>query len=338
MYRFQTDKKIITIVLVLVLALMTSCATDKAEVKQVAKTSFESDENSGEANNPESAQNAITVENAITEDESVTEEETVMEEEMAAPPDIAGRVLPVYLDPSWTYAGHSAINSGCAVLYRASQNRKDVVIGVNAGHGTVGGTSVKTFCHPDGTAKVTGGSTSAGSIKAFAVSSGMIFNDGAKEADVALQTAQLLKDRLLAEGYDVLMLRDGIDVQLDNVARTVIANNMANCLISLHWDGDGLGYDKGCFYISTPAGIKNMEPVASNWPKHEALGESLIAGLRNAGCKICGNGKMAIDLTQTCYSTIPSVDVELGNQASKHDAAALSVLAEGLAGGIRLIY
>ena len=32
------------------------------------------------------------------------------------------------------------------------------------------------------------------------------------------------------------MLRDGDDVQLDNVARTVICNNAADCHIALHWD------------------------------------------------------------------------------------------------------
>ena len=57
------------------------------------------------------------------------------------------------LNPSWQYAEHSAINSGCAVMYKATANRKNIVVGVNAGHGTSGGTSVKTLCHPDGSAK-----------------------------------------------------------------------------------------------------------------------------------------------------------------------------------------
>ena len=49
-----------------------------------------------------------------------------------------------------------------------------------------------------------------------------------------MQMAQILRDKLLASGYDVLMLRDGEDVQLDNVARTVICNNVADCHIALH--------------------------------------------------------------------------------------------------------
>lgn len=61
----------------------------------------------------------------------------------------------------------------------------------------------------------------------MAVSGGMQFADGTAEAKVTLAMAKVLKDKLLARGYDVLMIREGDDVQLDNIARTVIANNRA---------------------------------------------------------------------------------------------------------------
>ena len=240
----------------------------------------------------------------------------------------------ISLDDTWQYADHSAIHTGAAVLYRAAENRKDIIIGVNAGHGTSGGSSVKTLCHPDGSAKTTGGSTGAGATRAAAVSGGMTFQDGTPEKSVTLRMAQIFRDRLLAAGYDVLMLRDGDDVQLDNVARTVICNNVADCHIALHWDGDGLSYDKGCFYISVPDALKGMEPVASHWQQHDALGAALIAGLQNQGAAIYKNGQMSIDLTQTSYSTIPSVDMELGNACSDHSDEALSRLADGLTEGV----
>ena len=194
----------------------------------------------------------------------------------------------VSLNPSWQYADHSAINSGCAVMYKATANPV-------------------SYTH----------------LRAHET-----------ESSVTLRMAQILKDKLLAAGYDVLMVRDGSDVQLDNVARTVICNNAADCHIALHWDGDGLSYDKGCFYISVPGGIKGMEPVASHWQQHDALGASLIEGLRAHGAKINGNGSMAIDLTQTSYSTVPSVDVELGNACSDHSDATLENLADGLVQGV----
>ena len=247
----------------------------------------------------------------------------------------------ITLDPDWEYADHSKINTGAAVLYRAPEEsgRKGIVIGVNAGHGTAGGAKVKTLCHPDGSAKVTGGSTAAGATEAVAVSGGMTFQDGTPEREVTLRMAQILRDKLLSSGYDVLMLRDGEDVQLDNVARTVICNHVADCHISLHWDGgDGKNYDKGCFYISVPEALKSMDPVASHWQQHDNLGTDLVEGLREQGATIYGKGHMGIDLTQTSYSTIPSVDMELGNAYSDHSDVVLEQLATGLLAGINTYF
>ena len=244
----------------------------------------------------------------------------------------------ISLNKEWKYADMSMINSGAAVVYTASANRKDKVIAVNAGHGTKGGSSVKTYCHPDKSLKLTGGSTAAGAEKATAVSSGMTFNDGTPEAVVTLRMAQLLRDKLLSRGYDVIMLRDGEDVQLDNIARTVIANNTADAHIALHWDGDSLKTIKGCFYMSVPDGLKKMEPVTSYWQQHEALGDALIKGLAGQGMKIWSSNPLDMDLTQTSYSTVPSVDIELGNQCSRHDDELLSQEAEGLANGIDMFF
>lgn len=241
----------------------------------------------------------------------------------------------VAMDPSWKYAEFSKINTGAAVKYISqAAERKNKTICVNAGHGTKGGSSVKTLCHPDGTPKVTGGTTGAGATTAVAVSGGMTFLDGTPESEVTLSMALILKDKLLAAGYDVLMIREGEDVQLDNIARTVIANNASDCHIALHWDSTER--DKGAFYMSVPsnASYRAMEPVASHWQQHNALGEALIAGLREEGVTIFSNGAMEMDLTQTSFSTVPSIDIELGDKASGHSQAELSKLADGIAAGI----
>lgn len=248
-----------------------------------------------------------------------------------------------YVDKTWEvslkgeypYSSFSKINSGTAIYYHnGSADRKGKTVCVNAGHGTKGGGSVKTQCHPDGSAKVTGGTTGAGSTMAVAVSSGMTFSDGTAESEVTLAMAKKLKNRLLEEGYDVLMIREGSDVQLDNVARTVIANNNADIHLALHWDSTSS--DKGCFYMSVPSNstYRAMEPVASHWKSHNELGEKLIAGLKETGNKIFSSGSMEMDLTQTSYSTIPSVDIELGDKASDHSAKTLEKLASGLVSGI----
>ena len=322
------------------------CGTQEVEVPEVENVETaeeepvpeETAEEEGDEQEKTDAEDQLkevpTVDDAAESGKTEPEETEPEETEAASAPVVYEDGGQITLDPSWTYADHSKINSGAAVLYKAAENRKEIVVGVNAGHGTSGGTKVKTLCHPDGSAKVTGGTTAAGATEAVAVSSGMTFNDGTPESSVTLRMAQILKEKLLAAGYDVLMLRDGDDVQLDNVARTVICNNAADCHIALHWDGDGLNYDKGCFYISVPDGLKSMEPVASHWSEHNALGSALVEGLRAQGAKINGGGSMSIDLTQTSYSTVPSVDMELGNACSDHSDSALELLGDGLVQGV----
>lgn len=81
-----------------------------------------------------------------------------------------------------------------------------------------------------------------------------------------------------------------------------------------------------------------MEPVASYWQQHNQLGTSLVDGLKASGNKIFSGGSMEMDLTQTSYSTIPSVDIELGDKASDHSQAALDKLADGLLKGVNQFF
>lgn len=332
-------------VTIMALALtLTACGTQENTGSTESVKSTETVENTETVKGTETVESTETIENVeIIEAmvlESVVPQGTANVTPQMQPVEYTN-LQQITLDPDWEYADHSKINTGAAVLYRAPEEsgRKGIVIGVNAGHGTVGGSKVKTLCHPDGSAKVTGGSTAAGAMEAAAVSGGMTFQDGTPEREVTLRMAQILRDKLLSSGYDVLMLRDSEDVQLDNVARTVICNNVADCHIALHWDsGDGKNYDKGCFYISVPEALKNMEPVASHWQQHDTLGTDLVEGLREQGATIYGKGHMGIDLTQTSYSTIPSVDMELGNAYSDHSDVILEQLATGLLTGINTYF
>lgn len=243
----------------------------------------------------------------------------------------------VSFNTGWEFGDKSKINSGTATLYYASgSNKKGKTVCVNAGHGTSGGSSVKTLCHPDGTAKVTGGSTAAGSTTATAVSSGTTMLDGTSEAYVNLKVAKALKSVLLERGYNVLMIRESDDVQLDNIARTVMANEKANCHIAIHYDSTTS--NKGAFFMSVADGIKNMYPVSTIWQEDDRLGTSVINGLSGNGVKIFSGGSMQMDLTQTSYSKIPSIDLELGDRASDYSDSTVSVLAKGIADGIDIFF
>ncbi len=244
------------------------------------------------------------------------------------------KVKIIVWNKDWKYAKNSKIHSDPAVLYYATANSKKITVAVNAGHGTKGGASVKTLSHPDGTGKVTGGTNAKGAKTSIAVSGGTTVQ-GKSEASVNLTVAKKVKASLLKEGYNVLMIRQDSDIQLDNIARTVMANNNANAHIAIHFDSTTS--NKGAFYIGVPdvKSYRNMAPVKSNYKKHEALGKDLISGLKSAGVKIFSSGRMAIDLTQTSYSTIASVDIEVGDRNSSISDAALTKISKGIVKGIK---
>ncbi len=246
-------------------------------------------------------------------------------------------VQSVGLTSGMRFAEFSKINSGAAKLYKNNGGAHgSTVVCVNAGHGTPGGTKYKTLSHPDGTGKVTGGTNANGAVESTAISTGMDFSDGISEARVNLKVALALRDTLLARGYSVLMIREDNESQLDNIARTVLANNYADCHIAIHFDSTDS--NKGAFYMSVPDALKYMDPVSVTWQKSEAFGEALISGLRGKGVKIFSGGSMDMDLTQTSYSTVPSIDIELGDKATDHGDAACGKFAEALADGVQIYF
>ena len=74
--------------------------------------------------------------------------------------------------------------------------------------------------------------------------------------------------------------------------------------------------------------------IQDAWQQHEALGRSLVQGLQTAGIAVFESGSLQMDLTQTSYSTIPSVDIELGDRAADHSQEACMRYAQGLKAGI----
>ncbi len=238
-------------------------------------------------------------------------------------------------DESLKYADFSKIHETPARMYKApGSNRKGIVVTVNAGHGTKDGSKVKTLCHPDGSAKVTGGSTASGEKQATAISYGTSMLDGTPEFKVNLALACVVRDLLIENGYDVLMIRENNETQLDNIARTVLANNYSDCHIAIHYDSTE--NDKGFFYIGVPnnTAYRSMEPVASHWQEHNALGKALLGGVKECGLKVYGDGNIPLDLTQTSYSTVPSVDIEVGDRGSNYSAEKHAKIAQAILIGL----
>lgn len=241
----------------------------------------------------------------------------------------------IELDKASEFAEFSVINSGRAELFRSAKNRKNIIVAVNAGHGTKGGTTKKTFCHPDKSPKIISGSASKGALQAYCVTMGMTFIDGTPEHEANLKTAECLKEKLLDAGYDVLMLRTDSDVQLDNVARVVICNQNADIHVSIHYDAGGQSKsDKGAFVCFPPEELKNLPNVRKTYDESIRLGNSLLEGLREESVPIYLDGHFLMDLTQNSYSTIPSITVELGDIYTETTPQNINIRAEGLLKGI----
>ena len=248
----------------------------------------------------------------------------------------------VFVEDSFLYSDFSVIKDGSAKLYKYGSNdnlRKDKTICINAGHGKKNSEKLETYSHPDMTPKVTGGTNAKGAVKSNAISQGTVLSNKKTESEVNLQIANFLKDILLVKGYNVLMIREDENCRLDNVARTVLANQYADIHISIHFDSTTT--DKGIFYVKAP-NIKSyieMEPVKSTYKKSEELGDVIIDAYRSMGEKIFNTGSMGLDLTQISYSTIPTIDLELGDKKTDVDSRdRLYSFAEGLYYGIANYY
>ena len=64
------------------------------------------------------------------------------------------------------------------------------------------------------------------------------------------------------------------------------------------------------------------------------LGDAILFGIKEEKLKIFGDGSMEIDLTQTSYSTVPSVDIEVGDKASDISKETQTKVADGITKGI----
>lgn len=329
-------KKIFAILVSCVLLIsLFGCGAKKDEIKTTTQQETTVTETTTQEVSKETSTSTTAV--STTEEEAADEvgDETTTQKKLEG---IVPEKKVIKWNDNWEYAKFSKIHTDSATLYYAKENRKNITICVNAGHGTKGGSSKKTQCHPDGTPKVTGGSTSKGSVYATSINEGMQFKSGLAEPKATLSLAILLKDKLLASGYDVLMVRESDDAQLDNIARTVMANNNADCHIALHYDSTS--NDKGLFFIGVPMvkSYLNMEPVKSHYKDHLRFGKSVVEGAKQNEVKIFSNGEMKLDLTQTSYSTVPSIDVEVGDRGSDTSKKTQSQIADGIVNGINIFF
>ncbi len=237
--------------------------------------------------------------------------------------------------PEYQYYKMAAIKDGEATLYENnSWNKKDIIVCVNAGHGTFGGGNKWVYSHPDKSYRYSSPYQLSQERKSMAVSQGAQYRNGITEASLNLKVSKFLKDKLLDAGYSVLMIREDADVRLDNIARTILANEYADIEVSIHFDSTE--NNKGMFYISPFHHEDYLAKynIKTTYERSEKLGDNIIKECRGLGVKIFNKGIRRGDMTQFAYASIPNVIVECGDGNTDMSNKNLNLMAEGIYYGI----
>ncbi|WP_409343974.1 N-acetylmuramoyl-L-alanine amidase [Paenibacillus sp. MBLB4367] len=156
---------------------------------------------------------------------------------------------------------------------------------------------------------------------------------------LTLEASLLLKEKLEALGYKVAMTRDSHEVDISNVERAQMCNEMqADLAVRIHADGDNSPKAQGISLLY-PAWSKGNQAIFT--PSKEAA-EIILREAAAATGAVSRGVVPRSDLTGFNWSTVPSVLVEMGFMTNPDEDRKLSdpdylnALTEGIASGINL--
>ncbi len=156
---------------------------------------------------------------------------------------------------------------------------------------------------------------------------------------LTLEASVLLKEKLEAFGYQVVMTRESHDVDISNVERAQMCNAAeADLAVRIHADGADSAKVQGVSLLY-PARTEDNAPLSDR--SKEAAEIILRETVEAAGAASRGTVPRS-DLTGFNWSTVPSVLVEMGFMTNPDEDRRLSdpqyleQLAEGMAAGINL--
>lgn len=215
---------------------------------------------------------------------------------------------------------------GLAAAAAAAAADRGIVVCIDPGHQRYGNNEPE----PEGPGsnvskpKVTSGTTGVATHK--------------PEYALNLEVALLLRDKLAARGYKVVMTRESHDVDISNKERAEAANSAsADLFLRIHADGSE---------AASANGISVLYPSESNaytqaiQPASQAAAREVLDGMI-AATGAASRGTIARDdLSGFNWSTVPTVLVEMGFMTNPEEDRRLSdptyqiKLAEGMAAGI----
>ncbi|SFL15146.1 N-acetylmuramoyl-L-alanine amidase [Paenibacillus sp. 1_12] len=133
---------------------------------------------------------------------------------------------------------------------------------------------------------------------------------GKPEYVLNLEVAVLLKEVLIARGFEVQMTREDHDVDISNVERAEMANAAnAQLAVRIHADGNDSPKAKGYSVLYPDAGVRSTQSIQ---PTSKKAAESILEALK-AGTDAASRGMVArSDLSGFNWSKVPVVLIELG--------------------------
>lgn len=165
---------------------------------------------------------------------------------------------------------------------------------------------------------------------------------GIPEFQLNLDVALMVRERLVAQGYDVIMTRENNETAISNAERATLANDMgADISVRIHANGSE---DPGVNGALILVGSKDNPYVGNLYDNSYRLGESVL----NAYCEETGMQNMGIQINDTMtginWSKVPVIILEMGFMTNEQDDLNMSNadyrirMADGIVKGINAYY
>ncbi len=165
---------------------------------------------------------------------------------------------------------------------------------------------------------------------------------GIPEFQLNLDVALLVRDRLVDQGYDVIMTRENNETAISNAERASLANDMeADISVRIHANGSE---DPGTNGALVLIGSAENPYVGDLYENSRRLGESVL----NAYCSRTGMQNLGIQMNDTMtginWSKIPVIILELGFMTNKQDDLNMAdpdyrmKMSDGIVEGINTYY
>mgnify|MGYP000904465873 CR=1 FL=1 len=248
------------------------------------------------------------------------------------------------------HAKEGEVQDAKVFIYEPEQFNGHTVC-VDAGHGANShptATQKKEKVYPVEDSKLSGMNTSMVGGKAYdygveARDSKNVYDKKETEPEYTLKVSLMVKDKLLAKGYRVVLTRNDASQNLSNGARSVLAGETSDIMVSIHTNASmckcatgTLAFypgDKDYMDGGVHPGYTQIMGIDKNVDKSKKLAELMVNNV-SSSVGFGNKGAHSAILRIFSYSNIPICLVEVGFSDHVKDAKLLTERKEQAANGI----